>query len=62
MTVQNQSPQNTNNSESIGNVIKGGFQEVSPSPPPTPSEGGNWGTAVPTNNQSTGTESKSETK
>jgi hypothetical protein len=38
---------NTNNSEPIGNTIKGGFQEVTPNPSPTPADEGEWGTPVP---------------
>jgi hypothetical protein len=29
-------------------VIKGGYQEVTPSPSPSPESEGTWGTAVPT--------------
>jgi len=39
------SPTNTTGGKT--NVIKGGYQEVSPSPPPAPEHGGSWGTAVP---------------
>lgn len=30
-------------------VIKGGYQVVTPNPPPDPKPSGSWGTAVPSN-------------
>jgi len=52
MTIQDKTSQTIKSIEPSGNVIKGGYQEVSPSPSPAPPSGGTWGTAVPTSKPS----------